>query len=104
MLLVLSLPVTQNVSQTPTLRRRQTRGECAKETYLATGGNRARRVPASILRVLALVVLSLVGSGQDTRGNICPGSVVQRLLLAPKEIGVRVLVKVRSDLGIRKHR
>ena len=69
------------------------------KTYLATSGNRASGVAAGIQGVLALVVLSLVGSGQDTRSDVSPGTVVERLLLTPEEVGVGVLVKVRGNLG-----
>ena len=69
------------------------------KTYLATSGNRASGVTAGIQGVLALVVLSLVGSGQDTRSDVSPGTIVERLLLTPEEVGVGVLVKVRGNLG-----
>ena len=69
------------------------------KTYLATSGDRASGVTAGIQGVLALVVLSLVGSGQDTRSDVSPGTVVERFLLTPEEVGVGVLVKVRGDLG-----
>ena len=69
-------------------------------THLATGCNGASRVTAGVQRVLALVMLSLVGGSQNTRSNVSPGTVVEGLLLAPKKIGIRVLVKMRRYLQI----
>jgi hypothetical protein len=49
--------------------------------YLATCRNRAGRLPASIRRELAAVILCFVGSGQYAMANICPCAVVQWFLL-----------------------
>ena len=86
------------------------------KTYLATSGDRASGVTAGIQGVLALMVLSLVGSGQDTRSDVSPGTVVKRLLLqsetvslrivtdgeitnlTPENVSVRVLIQVRGEL------
>ena len=65
---------------------------------LATGRNRARRLAAGVQRVLALVVLRLVRGGQDTRADVRPRAVVERLLLAPKDVRVGILVEVVSEL------
>ena len=71
---------------------------------LATSRDGARRLTAGVQRVLALVVLCLVRRGEDTGANIGPRAVVKRLLLTPENIRVRVLVKVRSDLGMPNQR
>ena len=65
---------------------------------LATGRDRARRLAAGVQRVLALVVLRLVGRSEDAGRDVCPGTVVEGLLLAPEKVGVGVLVEVRGDL------
>ena len=52
-----------------------------RETYLASSGDRTRRSTASIKRVFTFVMLSSVGSGQDAGPNVCPGTVVEGLLL-----------------------
>lgn len=65
---------------------------------LAASRDGARGLAASVERVLALVVLGLVGSSQDARADIGPGTVVERLLLAPKDVRVGILVEVGSEL------
>ena len=65
---------------------------------LATSRDGARRLAAGVERVLALVVLRLICGGEDTRRDIAPCTVVKRLLLAPENVRVGVLVKVRRDL------
>ena len=77
--------------------------ECYRENhaYLATSGDGASRRTADVARVLALVVLSLVGSGEQTRAHVGPGTVVERLFLTPNQVGVGVLVEMRSELGER---
>jgi hypothetical protein len=86
-------------------------------TYLATSSDRARGLATSVLRVFAFVMLGCVGRGEDTRPNITPSAIVERFLLqvptcqidsahfenrsylAPKNIRIRIRVKVGSDLG-----
>ena len=65
---------------------------------LATSCDGARRLAAGVERVLALVVLGLVGGSQDARADVSPRAVVEGLLLAPEDIRVGVFVKVRSEL------
>lgn len=44
------------------------------------------------------MMLGLVGGCQDTRADICPSTVVERLLLAPQKVSVGVLVEMRGNL------
>lgn len=44
------------------------------------------------------MMLRLATSGEDARSDVAPGTVVERLLLAPKQAGIGVLVKMRGDL------
>ena len=67
---------------------------------LTTSRDRARRLAAGVERVLALVVLRLVRGGQDAGPDVGPRAVVERLLLAPEQIGVRVLVEMGCKLWI----
>jgi len=67
-------------------------------THLTTRSNRTRRFSTRISRVLALMVLSLLSGGVDTRSDVIPCTVVQRFLLAPVELGVGVLVHMRGEL------
>lgn len=48
---------------------------------LAASSHGASRVPTGIQGVFALVVLGLIGCGQDARSNIGPSTVVERFLL-----------------------
>ena len=65
---------------------------------LAAGRDGARGLAARVERVLALVVLRLVGRGLDARADVSPRAVVERLLLAPEDVRVGVLVEVGRDL------
>ena len=65
---------------------------------LATSRDGARRLTSGVQRVLALVVLRLVRRGEDTGADVGPRAVVKRLLLAPEQVRVGVLVEVRGDL------
>ena len=47
---------------------------------------------------LALVVFRLLGGGLDAGRDVRPGTVVEWLLLAPHDLGVRVFVEVRREL------
>jgi hypothetical protein len=67
-------------------------------TNLATGGDGAIWRTTSIGRIFAFVVSRLVGSREDAWANVSPSAVVERLLLAPEQLRVRVLIKVRSHL------
>lgn len=67
-------------------------------TNLASGSDRACGVATSVQWVLALVVLGLATGGVDPGADVAPCTIVQRLLLAPKQAGVGVLVEVRGDL------
>ena len=67
---------------------------------LAAGRDGARGLAARVERVLALVVLRLVRGGEDAGRDIAPCTVVERLLLAPENVRVGVLVKVRRDLRV----
>lgn len=51
------------------------------KTYLASSRDRACRSAPSVQWVLALVMLSFVGSSENPWSDVSPGSVVQRLLL-----------------------
>ena len=46
-----------------------------------------------------LVVLGLTSSSIDSRANITPSTVVQRLFLAPEKISIGIFIKVGSDLN-----
>ena len=65
---------------------------------LATGRDRTRGLAAGVQRVLALVVLRLVRGGQDTRADVRPRAVVERLLLTPEDVRVGVLVEMCREL------
>ena len=65
---------------------------------LAASCDGAGRTTAGIVRVLLLVVLGLVGGGEDARTNVRIGTAVEGFLFAPQKISVRVLVEVRSEL------
>ena len=47
---------------------------------------------------LALVMFGLVGCGLDARCDVRPGTVVERLLLTPENLGVGILVEVGGEL------
>ena len=47
------------------------------------------------------MVLCLVGGRLDARRDVRPRAVVQRLLLRPEQVRVRVLVEVRRELRLR---
>ena len=49
------------------------------------------------------MMLGLASSGVDTRTNVTPGTVVERLLLAPEKAGIGVKVKVGGDLKRNQH-
>jgi hypothetical protein len=66
---------------------------------LAARGDGARGLAPGVKRVLALVVLRLARRGVDARADVAPGAVVQRLLLAPEQAGVGILVEVGCNLG-----
>ena len=72
--------------------RQETRrdGLSGGDAYLAAGGDGAGGLAPGVVRVLAPVVLRLVRGGQDARPDVRPRAVVQRLLLAPEDVGVRV--------------
>lgn len=66
---------------------------------LVTSSNRRTGSTARVHDVLAVVVLSLVQQGLQTRLREAPGSRVERLLLAPDDsLGVGVLVEVLLQL------
>ena len=65
---------------------------------LAASCNRRCRRTARVVRVFALVMLRAVCSGQDAGADVCPGAAVERLLLTPNQLRVRVLVEVRREL------
>jgi hypothetical protein len=67
-------------------------------TNLATSGDRAIRRATSIVWVFSFVMSRLVGGCEDAWTNVGPSTVVERLFLAPEQIRVRVLIKVRSQL------
>lgn len=71
---------------------------------LASSSNGAGWSPSSIVRVLALVVLCLVGGSVDARADVAPCTVVHWLLLAPEKISVGVLIKVGCQEIIREGR
>jgi len=71
---------------------------------LATRSNGACGLTASIVGVLSFVVLSPASSRVDARTDIAPGTIVQRFLLTPEEIGIRVFVEMRSNEVIREWR
>lgn len=43
------------------------------------------------------MMLGLAGGGVDARADIAPRAIVERLLLAPEQAGVGVLVEMRRD-------
>ena len=65
---------------------------------LAASRDGARGFAARVERVLALVVHCLVRRGLDAGADVCPGAVVEGLLLAPQKVGVGVLVEVGREL------
>lgn len=66
---------------------------------LETSGHRRAGVAASVHDMLAVVVLSVVEQGLNTRLGEAPGTSVERLLLGPDDgLGVGVLVKVLLEL------
>lgn len=86
-------------------------------TDLAAGGNRAGGFTASIVGILALMVLRLASSGVNARTNITPCAIIQWLFLwkniaelpltnntvgntnlAPQQTGISILVEVGSNL------
>jgi len=69
---------------------------------LASRCNRTCRPTASIKRVFTLVVLGSVGSGKNPRPDVCPCAIVERLLLAPKDICIGIYIKMRCNQIIRK--
>ena len=46
------------------------------------------------------MVLGLVGGGLDAWANICPGTIVEGLLLTPEDISIRVLVEMGCKLKL----
>ena len=72
------------------------------DAYLAAGGDGAGGLAPGVVQVLAPVVLRLVRGGQDARPDVRPRAVVERLLLAPEDVGVRVRVQMRRDLKERE--
>jgi hypothetical protein len=85
--------------------------------YLASGCNRTCGTATSVVGILSFVMLCFTTSGVDTWTNVSPSAVVQRLLLwpcqcqkplstlydaaylTPEQIGIRILIKMRGDLG-----
>ena len=95
----------QRASQTRTRRslpegRREEALDLLLVHRLAAGRDGARGLAARVERVLALVVLRLICGGEDAGRDIAPCTVVERLLLAPKNVRIRVLVEVGSDLQV----
>ena len=68
------------------------------ERYLATSGDGTGGRTAGDQWPLALVVFRLAGGSLDAGRGVRPGAVVERLLLAPQNVGVGVLVEVRREL------
>lgn len=66
---------------------------------LQTRGDRRAGAATSIHDVLAVVVLSVVEKGLNTRLSIRPSTSVEGLLLGPdNSLGIRVLVEVVAEL------
>ena len=70
---------------------------------LASGGDRAGGFTSCVEGIFSFMMLGLASSGVDARTNVTPGTVVERLLLAPEKAGIGVKVKVRSDLERNQH-
>ena len=49
------------------------------------------------------MMLGLASSGVDARTDVTPGTVIERLLLAPEKAGIGVKVKVGGDLKRNQH-
>ena len=77
--------------------------EIVAHAYLGTSSDGARWRTASEQSLLALVILCLIGSSRDAGRDVCPGTVVERLLLCPEDVGVGVLVEVGSELWINRY-
>ena len=69
---------------------------------LGTGGDGTAGLSAGVDGDLVLVVLSLLQGGDQSRLDIGPSTVVQRLLLSPHQLGVGVLVEVRGEEVVRQ--
>ena len=67
-------------------------------SHLATSGNRTGGFTSSVVRIFVLVVLRLASSRIDTRANVTPSTIVQRLFLTPEKISIRILIKMGSNL------
>lgn len=68
-------------ARTWSVRREKVYRTRARKTYLASSGDGTRRLPTSVERVLALVVLCLLAGRVDTGPNVGPGTIVERFLL-----------------------
>ena len=66
--------------------------------YLATGSDGAVRWTSGIVGELVLMVLSLAARSHNSRTDIGPSTAIQRFFLAPRQLGVGILVKMRGDL------
>jgi hypothetical protein len=69
---------------------------------LASRRHRARGITPSIDRRTALMMLRLVRDCLQAGRIVRPRSVVQRLLLAPQQVRVRVAVQMRSEEVVRQ--
>lgn len=61
-----------------------------------TSRNGTARFSSNVRRNLVGVVLGLLQGSDQTRLDVSPSTIVQRLFLRPNKVGVRVLVEMRS--------
>lgn len=73
--------------------------ETDEQTNLASGSNRGIWKTSGIIGILPLVMRGFVGCCEDTSSDVCPGTVVEWFLLAPHEVGIRILVEMRGELS-----
>lgn len=55
------------------------------DAHLASRGNRASGIPASVQGILPIMMLRLVRRRKDAGANVCPCTIVERLLLHASE-------------------
>lgn len=109
--------MTRNGDPNPNKSRRNSalpglRGESSiKECFnfflvleLASSSDRAGGFTSCVERIFPFMMLGLSSSGVDARTDVTPGTVVERLLLAPEKAGIGVEVKVGSDQVVREGR
>lgn len=66
--------------------------------------DRARWVASGVIRILPFMVFRLIRRSKNARAYVGPCPVIQRLLLTPENIGIRVFVKVGREHVVREWR